>query len=93
MCGRLGKLIFAVVILQFALGWAAFALVTGGERRVVPTADQLAETAHVPAATALVTFAHQANGALLLASASAAIVWGGLVLASRRERAVQPAVA
>lgn len=93
VCGRLGKMVFAVVILQFVLGWAAFALVTGGERRVVPTADQLAETAHVPLGTALVTFAHQANGALLLASASAAIVWGGLVLASRREQTVQPAVA
>ncbi|MFI4881123.1 MAG: COX15/CtaA family protein [Phycisphaerales bacterium JB064] len=91
-CGRLGKLLLVVVILQFALGWAAFAMVTG-ERRVVPTADQLADAAHIPAATALVTFAHQANGALLLASASAAVVWGGLVLASRRERAVQPAVA
>lgn len=93
VCGRLGRLMFTVVILQFALGWAAFALVTGGERRVVPTADQLAETAHIPAATALVTFAHQANGALLLATASAAIVWGGLVLASRRTDALQPAVA
>jgi len=93
VCGRLGRLVFVVVILQFVLGWVAFAFVTGGERRVVPTADQLAETAHVPAATALVTFAHQANGALLLASVSAAIVWGGLVLASRREHAVQPAVA
>lgn len=92
VCGRLGKLVLTVVILQFVLGWAAFAMVTG-ERRVVPTADQLAETAHIPVATALVTFAHQANGALLLASASAAVVWGALVLTSRREAAVQPLVA
>jgi len=91
-CGRLGKLVLTVVILQFALGWAAFAMVTG-ERRVVPTADQLAETAPISAATTLVTFAHQANGALLLASASAAVVWGALVLVSRQERAVQPAMA
>lgn len=93
VCGRLGRLLFVAIILQFALGWVAFALVTGGERRVVPTADQLADAASVPAATALVTFAHQANGALLLATTSAAIVWGGLVLASRKSRAVQPAVA
>lgn len=93
VCGRLGKLLFAAVILQFILGWAAFALVTGGERRVVPTAEQLADAASVPAATALVTFAHQANGALLLATTSAAIVWGGLVLASRKSPAVEPAAA
>ena len=92
VCGRLGKLVLTVVIVQFALGWAAFAMVTG-ERRVVPTADQLADTAHIPAATALITFAHQANGALLLACASSAVVWGAVVLAARREQAVQPAVA
>ncbi|MFI4916215.1 MAG: COX15/CtaA family protein [Phycisphaerales bacterium JB060] len=93
VCGRLGRLLFAVVVLQFVLGWVAFALVTGGEKRVVPTADQLADAASVPAATALVTFAHQANGALLLASASAAVVWGGLVLASRGSPSVQAASA
>jgi cytochrome c oxidase assembly protein subunit 15 len=93
VCGRLGKVLFAVVVLQFVLGWAAFAVVTGGDRRVVPTADQLADAASVPAVTALVTFAHQANGALLLATASAAVVWGGLVLASRRARAVEAATA
>lgn len=90
-CGRLGKLLFVAVLLQFALGWVAFALVTGGEQRMVPTAEQLADATSVPAATALVTFAHQANGALLLATASAAVVWGGLVLASRRQPKVQPA--
>ncbi|UYV12573.1 MAG: COX15/CtaA family protein [Phycisphaera sp.] len=89
--GRLGKLLFVAVLLQFALGWVAFALVTGGEQRVVPTAEQLADATSVPVATALVTFAHQANGALLLATASAAVVWGGLVLAARRQPRVQPA--
>lgn len=84
VCGGLGKLLFVAVLLQFALGWAAFALVTGGEQRVVPTADQLADATSVPVATALITFAHQANGALLLATASAAVVWGGLVPGSRR---------
>lgn len=93
VCGRLGKLLFVAVLLQFALGWVAFAIVTGGEQRVVPTAEQLADTASVPAATALVTFAHQANGALLLATTSAAVVWGGLVLASRRQSRMQPAAA
>ncbi len=93
VCGRLGRLLFAAVILQFVLGWIAFALVTGSERRVVPTADQLADAAGVPLATALVTFAHQANGALLLATASAAVVWGGLVLARRREGRVPSEVA
>jgi heme A synthase len=93
VCGRLGKLLFVAVLLQFALGWVAFALVTGGEQRVVPTADQLADATGVPAATALVTFVHQANGALLLATASTAVVWGGLVLGSQRQRRVQPATA
>ncbi len=93
VCGRLGKLLFVAVLLQFALGWVAFALVTGGEQRVVPTAEQLQDATGVPAATALVTFVHQANGALLLATASAAVVWGGLVLASQRQRRVQPAAA
>lgn len=93
VCGRLGKLLFVAVLLQFALGWAAFALVSGSEQRVVPTAEQLADATSVPAAMALVTFAHQANGALLLATASAALVWGGLVLASRRQTRMQPAAA
>lgn len=93
VCGRLGRLLFAAVLLQFVLGWVAFAVVTGGERRVVPTADQLADAASVPVATALVTFAHQANGALLLATASATVVWGGLLPARRREDGPQPATA
>lgn len=83
--GRFGWLVIAVVVFQFALGWAAFAVVTGGERRVVPTAAELGDAPTVPVVTALVTFAHQANGALLLAAASASVVWCGLVTSPRRE--------
>lgn len=85
--GRFGWLVISVVVFQFALGWAAFAVVTGGERRVVPTAAELGDAPMVPVVTALVTFAHQANGALLLAAASASVVWCGLVASPRREAA------
>lgn len=89
--GRFGRLLIAVVVLQFALGWAAFAVVTGHERRVVPMAQELDGAAAVPAVSALVTFAHQGNGALLLASASGAVVWCGQVASAASGRVRAPA--
>lgn len=60
---RLGIALIGVVSLQFLLGWAAF-LVGGAER----TAGNPIE--------ALVRTAHQANGAVLIACAVMAFVWG-----------------
>ncbi len=59
---RLGKTLVGVVVLQFLLGWAAFSM-TGKDHQ----SGDLAET--------LVRTAHQANGALLLATATLAFTW------------------
>jgi len=90
-CGLVGRLLVASVFVQFLLGWAAFALVTGAGPRAVPTADELATAQPVPVAEAVVTLAHQANGAGLLALAAAAIAWSGLALPMPRGRVAQPA--
>lgn len=60
---RVGGALVAVVSLQFLLGWAAF-LAGGAER----TAGNPLE--------ALIRTAHQANGAILIACAVMAFVWG-----------------
>lgn len=60
---RLGSALVAVVVLQFTLGWVAF--VWGGRTLEADSVPQ-----------ALIRTAHQANGALLLAVAAAAFVWG-----------------
>lgn len=59
---RSGVLLVAVVVLQFILGWAAFA-VRGADIKAATTFEALIRTAH------------QANGALLLAAATLAFVW------------------
>lgn len=59
----LGQALVAVVVLQFLLGWVTFGF--GGAGHEAGSTGQ-----------ALIRTAHQANGALLLAVATAAFVWG-----------------
>ena len=61
--GLLGKGLITVVVLQFVLGWVTFGF--GG------TGVQAQSTLQ-----ALIRTAHQANGAFLLALATAAFIWG-----------------
>lgn len=73
---RTGRGVLAVVLLQFALGWVTFLVVVGTKHEaVVPTADQLATAAPLPAARALVATAHQTNGAMLLGLATVLAVY------------------
>lgn len=74
--GRVGTGLVAVVGVQFLLGWwAFFVVVKAGPRGGAPSHDQLDTAKAVDALTALVATAHQANGALLLALATLAIVF------------------
>ena len=72
---RCGTTMLASVMIQFALGWAAFFLVLSADRGAPPLPEELPEADPVPLAEALVTMAHQANGALLIAMAAIAFVW------------------
>lgn len=74
---RAGKGLFIVIALQFLLGWAAlFGALKGAGRGPVPTHDRIVHAETVPAYEVVLTTAHQANGALVLALASLAYVWG-----------------
>jgi len=68
---RLGRAVLVVVLLQFLLGWLA--LLAGGTSREAPGPAQ-----------ALIRTVHQANGALLLALATALFLWTRRLVASRR---------
>ncbi|MEM9372834.1 MAG: COX15/CtaA family protein [Planctomycetota bacterium] len=73
---RLGGAIHGVVTLQFLLGWAALGLVvTGGEHRPIPLADELAAAPPIRVGETLVTTAHQATGAVLLLLVTLAAAW------------------
>jgi cytochrome c oxidase assembly protein subunit 15 len=67
---RLGRAVLAVVLVQFALGWVAF--IAGGSEREAAGAPQ-----------ALIRTAHQANGGLLLALATALFLWTRRLLSVR----------
>jgi cytochrome c oxidase assembly protein subunit 15 len=72
---KLGKTMIHSVSAQLMLGIGALAAVMFAPGRATPTAEQLAEAESPPLLAAAVTLAHQANGALLLALAAAAIAW------------------
>ncbi|MCA9277520.1 MAG: COX15/CtaA family protein [Phycisphaeraceae bacterium] len=77
---RLGWFSIAVVSLQIVLGFMAlFAVMrTLGkpDENVIPNAEDVATMSQVPWSRALTTAAHQFNGALVLAAAAMACVWG-----------------
>ncbi len=87
---RLGAWILAVVGVQFALGWVTLAVVlSGGPKPDAPTAAMLAEAGEIPVLRSVVATLHQANGAMVLALATIAVV---LTRALTRGRApAQPA--
>lgn len=74
---RTGRLILTIVFAQFALGWAAFA-VSGPNHEAASTTEALIRTGH------------QANGALLLATATAAFVWVRRLIAPAEASAGSP---
>lgn len=69
---RIGSWMLAVVVVQFLLGWVAFFV---GGRAHVPTSE----------IQAIVRTVHQANGALLLALATAGFVWSRRVVFDAQE--------
>lgn len=72
---RIGSGLTQVVGLQFALGFAAlWAAMTSGDRRV-PVGDEVLSAEPVPMLAMLIRTAHQANGALVIALTSLALVW------------------
>lgn len=73
---NLGVFLHALVTLQFLLGWATLGLImTRKQPAVVPTADQLDAAPPIRAFEALITTAHQANGALLILLAVVTAAW------------------
>jgi cytochrome c oxidase assembly protein subunit 15 len=71
---RTGSVVVAVVILQFILGWGAWSANPPGQFRPVPKVGELPSTTPVPAWKVAIRTAHQANGAILIASAGVLFV-------------------
>ncbi len=71
---RTGTVVVAVVALQFILGWGAWGANPPSEFRRVPKTGELASTVPVATWKVAVRTAHQANGALLIASAGVLFV-------------------
>ena len=73
---RIGRWTLGILAFQFLLGWAAFWMVLSADRDgSIPLSDELENAADVPIAEMLITTAHQANGALLLAMATLGFMW------------------
>lgn len=76
LLGLSGKALMAVIVLQFALGWAVLVVVMSGEAPTrSPTAEQLATTPPVPLHEAVLPTIHQANGAIALALGAFIYAW------------------
>ena len=72
---RTGKGLVAAVVIQFMLGVVTLLAVGGGQRREIPTEDQLATAEAIEGGRALIATAHQTTGALLLAMLVLAAMW------------------
>ena len=73
---RIGLLLLIVVGVQFLLGWASLWKVgTGSQPANIPLSGELAEAQPIRLAEAIITTAHQATGAVLLAMVTLAAVW------------------
>ncbi len=71
-----GVFMHAIVTWQFVLGWLALWQVPPSEQaRPIPTADQLPTAHEIDALEAVITTAHQASGALVLAAVTLGLVW------------------
>lgn len=90
---RIGTGLIACVMLQFALGWVAFWFVQAAPRHVVAGAVETTPGGSVSLLGALAPTFHQANGAVLLALATLAVVWSRWMthpVGSTGARPVQP---
>ena len=85
-----GMALHGVVGVQFLLGWAALALILLGQPgpRELSTTQVLEQAPPINPWLALVRTAHQANGAILLATATLASVWAWRLTAPRSGQAV-----
>lgn len=73
---KLAPAIFAVLAVQFTLGFVAWGFGSGyGDDRPIPTAEQLDEAPPVKYGRSLVATIHQANGAALAALTGLALAW------------------
>ncbi|MEO1512233.1 MAG: COX15/CtaA family protein, partial [Planctomycetota bacterium] len=73
---QLGRGMIAVVVIQVALGLFALVAVGGGDAvRPIPLESELGQAHAIEVGEALVTTAHQSNGALLLALATLSVAW------------------
>ncbi len=72
---RLGSAIIHSVSAQLLLGVGALIAVMLAPGGPTPTSDTAAAAEPAPALAAIITVAHQANGALLLALAAVALAW------------------
>ncbi|MEO0511917.1 MAG: COX15/CtaA family protein [Planctomycetota bacterium] len=70
---RLAPAIFAVLAIQFTLGFAAWGFGSGYTER--PTADQLAAAGDINYLGSIIATVHQANGAALAALTGLALAW------------------
>lgn len=74
---RLGGGLLACLVLQFVLGWGAFAVVMQGpDKRAAPLSHELDATPPPAPIQTIIATAHQANGALLIGMAAASTVLG-----------------
>ncbi len=81
---RIGAAMLACLVLQFTLGWGAFAMVgQGPDKQKAPTSSELDTSPTPPLAQTLIATAHQTNGALLLGLSAAGAV---LARAAARRR-------
>ncbi len=74
---RVSVAMLVIVMLQFALGWAALGAVMSSKAKDVlpPSPENLDTVAQVPWWEAAITTAHQANGALVLVTTTLGCVW------------------
>lgn len=78
----LGTALLGVVVAQFVMGWIALlAILTSGGRGEPVMYDQLGSAPAIDVLKALIATAHQANGALLLALATMAMVFARRLVA------------
>jgi cytochrome c oxidase assembly protein subunit 15 len=83
---RAGMVLIVTVSIQFLLGWGALGMMGKlGAKPAIPTSDQLHVAEEVPPAAALVRTLHQANGAILLGTATLCSVLGHRLAPKRKQ--------
>jgi len=80
----LGTALLAVVVAQFVMGWIALLAILTGDGRGEPVMyDQLGSAPAIDVLKALIATAHQANGALLFALGTLAMIFARRLVAVR----------